>query len=67
MDKINLYWAVYKNLEKEILELSYHIHFCDTQCDVFSVQIAEIRIYIKGNLTKRGWKHISAIFAHNFV
>ena len=44
MSKINLYWPVYKNLEKEVLELSYHIHFCDKQCGVYSVQIAELLI-----------------------
>ena len=30
---INLYWAVYKNLEKEIIELSYNIYFDDNQFD----------------------------------
>jgi len=44
MENINLYWPVYKNLEKEVLELSYHIHFSDNQLEVFSVQIAELLI-----------------------
>ena len=40
--KTNLYWPVYKNLEKEVLELSYSIHFCDKQVGVHSVKIAEL-------------------------
>jgi hypothetical protein len=40
--KDNLYWAVYKNLEKELLELSYQIHIDDKQLDVYSVKIAEL-------------------------
>ena len=28
---MNLYWPVYKNLEKEVLALSYNIHFDDAQ------------------------------------
>jgi hypothetical protein len=31
MNKSNLYWAVYKNLEKEVIELSYNIYFDDKQ------------------------------------
>jgi len=31
MKKANLYWPVYKNLEKEILELSFIIYFDDAQ------------------------------------
>ncbi|WP_431610679.1 hypothetical protein [Chryseobacterium sp. 'Rf worker isolate 10'] len=30
---INLYWPVYKNLEKEVIELSYNINFDDIQFD----------------------------------
>lgn len=44
MKKVNLYWPVYKNLEKEILELTYHIHFCDTQINLYSVKIAELLV-----------------------
>jgi len=42
MNKVNLYWPVYKNLEKEVLELSYYIHFCDEQIELFSIKIAEL-------------------------
>ena len=38
------YWPIYKNLEKELLDLSYSIHFCDGQLEVFSAQIAELLI-----------------------
>lgn len=41
---INLYWPVYKKLEKEIVELSNHIHFDDTQITIYSVEIAELLI-----------------------
>lgn len=39
---INLYWPVYKNLEKEVLELSNHVHFDDHQLSIYSVKIAEL-------------------------
>jgi hypothetical protein len=42
MQKINLYWPIYKNLEKEVLELSYSIHFHDKQASVHSVKTAEL-------------------------
>ena len=44
MKKNNLYWAVYKNLEREVLELSNQIHFSDNQLDVYSIKIAELLI-----------------------
>jgi hypothetical protein len=41
--KRNLYWPVYKNLEKEIIELTYEITFDDNLIDkVYSVEIAEL-------------------------
>jgi hypothetical protein len=40
--KDNVYWPVYKNLEHEVLEIAYHIHFDDTQTDVYSVKISEL-------------------------
>ncbi|PWN72366.1 hypothetical protein C1631_007150 [Chryseobacterium phosphatilyticum] len=40
----NLYWVVYKNIEKEIIELSNLIHFDDTQLTIYSVRIAELLI-----------------------
>lgn len=41
---INLYWPVYKNLEKEVLELSNQVHFDDKQLSIYSVKIAELLI-----------------------
>ena len=38
----NLYWPVYKNLEKEFLQLSDYIHFCDEQMKVYSMHIADL-------------------------
>lgn len=40
MSTPNLYWSVYKGLEKELLELSTTIHISDRQLDTFSVKIA---------------------------
>jgi len=41
---MNLYWSVYKNLEKEVLVLANQIHFDDIQLKVYSVKIAELLI-----------------------
>lgn len=38
----NLYWSVYKNLEKEFLELANFIHICDDQLDIYSMHIADL-------------------------
>lgn len=40
----NLYWAVYKNLEKEVIRLSDYVHFDDEQLTIYSVKIAELLI-----------------------
>lgn len=40
----NLYWSVYQNLEKELVELSNHIHIDDKQLDIYSMKIAELLI-----------------------
>ena len=40
----NLYWSVYKNLEKELLETARHIHFCDDQLSVYSMRIADLLV-----------------------
>lgn len=40
----NLYWPIYKNIEKEVLELSNLIHFDDKQISVYSVKITELLI-----------------------
>lgn len=41
---INLYWPVYKNLEKEVLELSNQVHFDDNQLSIYSIKISELLI-----------------------
>ena len=40
----NLYWLIYKNLENEVIDLTYKIHFTDTQLEVYSIKIAELLI-----------------------
>lgn len=46
MKKINMFWPVYKNLEKEILSLADRIHFTDKQANVYSVYIADLLVRI---------------------
>ena len=41
---INLYWPVYKNLEKELLELSDLVHMDDQQLSIYSVKISALLI-----------------------
>jgi hypothetical protein len=38
----NLYWQMYKNLERELLNASDNIHFDDRQLNVYSVKIADL-------------------------
>lgn len=38
----NFYWTVYKNLEKELSELSNLIHIDDAQLGIYSIKIAEL-------------------------
>lgn len=38
----NLYWPVYKNLEKEFLKLADFIHFSDDQLGMYSMYIADL-------------------------
>lgn len=40
----NLYWSIYKNLEREVLDLADMIHFDDNQLSVYSVRIADLLI-----------------------
>ena len=40
----NFYWSVYKNLERELIELSNQIHFDDKQLSIYSVKISELLI-----------------------
>lgn len=44
MSKTNLYWQVYLNLEKEVLELADTIYINDAQQEVFSMRIADLLI-----------------------
>ena len=41
---MNLYWSVYKNLEKELIRIADVIHFDDKQINVYSVHIADLLI-----------------------
>jgi len=41
-DSKNVYWPVYKILEKEVLELAQSIHFTDQQIRVYSLKIADL-------------------------
>ena len=42
MPTLNLYWSVYKNLEKEFLKLADYIHFSDDQLNTYSMFIADL-------------------------
>lgn len=42
MNTTNLFWPVFKNIEKEIILLSNDIHFDDKQLSIYSVKIAEL-------------------------
>jgi len=44
MNSNNLYWSVFQNLEKEIINLSNQIHFDDTQIEIYSIKISELLI-----------------------
>lgn len=44
MNTINLFWPVYKNLEKEFLQLADYIHFSDDQTKVYSMYIGDLII-----------------------
>lgn len=52
-DKSNMFWTVYKKLEKDVIDLSYYIHFSDEQNEeghnqiwTYSNQIADLLIAI---------------------
>lgn len=40
----NLYWSIFKNLEKEVISLSEFVHFDDNQLSIYSAKIAELLI-----------------------
>lgn len=46
----NLYWSTYKQIEKEVLELSYDIAFNDEQLEVYSPKILDLIIRISTNI-----------------
>ena len=39
-----MFWVIYKNLEKEIIELSNKLHFCDAQENVYSIYISDLLV-----------------------
>jgi len=41
---MNLFWSVYKNLEKEVISLSDILHFDDNQSKIYSIHIASLLI-----------------------
>ena len=46
----NLYWSTYKQIEKEVLELSYNIAFDDDQLEVYSSKILDLILRISTNV-----------------
>ncbi len=40
--KLNIYWPVFKNIEKEFEDLLYHIHLDDNQLKVYSSKITDL-------------------------
>ena len=58
----NLYWPIYKNLEKEVLNLANYIHFEDAQLEVYSSYIADliVRCYVEIEaISKEMYKEIT--------
>ncbi|MDE5911623.1 MAG: hypothetical protein K2H24_04745 [Clostridia bacterium] len=39
---VNLYWPIYKNLENELLSLTYNIFFTDGQLNVYSMNFVDL-------------------------
>jgi len=40
----NLYWTIFKNIERELIELSNLIHVDDKQLEVYSIKLSELLI-----------------------
>ena len=40
----NMYWPVYKNIEREFLKIAEYINICDEQLKVYSFHIADLII-----------------------
>lgn len=38
----NMYWPIYKNLEREFLKLADYIHVSDDQLSIYSMHIADL-------------------------
>lgn len=36
MSDINLFWPIYRKIEKEVLEIATYVHIDDTQLKVYS-------------------------------
>lgn len=49
-ETVELYWCVYKNLEKEVIALTDVISFDDTQMNVYSIRIAELILRIAAEI-----------------
>jgi len=44
INNLNLYWPIYKNLEKDVIDLTNNIYFTDNQLGVYSIHIVELII-----------------------
>ena len=42
MSDINLFWPIYRKIEKEVLEIATYVHIDDTQLKVYSIHIGEL-------------------------
>lgn len=42
MNKLNMFWPVYKNLEKEVIQLANYVQFTDEQTNTYSLHIADL-------------------------
>lgn len=42
MNKLNMFWPVYKNLEKEVIQLANYVQFTDDQINAYSLHIADL-------------------------
>ena len=39
MSDINLFWPIYRKIEKEVLEIATYVHIDDTQLKVYSIRL----------------------------
>lgn len=47
MRDINLFWPIYRKIEKEVLEIATYVHIDDTQLKVYSIHIGELIVRLK--------------------